>query len=130
MTQTAAADLLQGLRSDLGMRRIGSGMARLNEYWATFGRLDPADPDAPALLCYVAQWVDAGWRDIDVVQNGLCAFPKGRRAELRLLDYAHVLMAEGIIWMAEENIERTITNFNLVLSFRNEISDPQLLALA
>jgi hypothetical protein len=81
-----ALDLINGLRGDLGMRRIGSGMARLDEYWTKSGRLDPKHQDAPALLCYIAQWVDAGWRDIDVVQDGLCGFPKGRRVRLRLLD--------------------------------------------
>lgn len=112
------------------MRRIGSGMARLDEYWAKMGRLDPNDKDAAGLLCYVAQWVDAGWRDIDVVQDGLGAFPKGRRVGLSVSDYAHVLMAEGMIWVAEENTERALANFSLVLSLRAEIPDPMLLALA
>ncbi len=125
-----ATDLLQGLRSDLGMRRIGSGMARLDEYWAKSGRLDPKSPAAPSLLCYIAQWVDAGWRDVDVVQDGLGGFPKGRRIRLSLLDYAYVLMAEGMIWVAEENVERALGNFSLVLSLRTEITDPVVLALA
>ncbi|HYA18549.1 MAG TPA: tetratricopeptide repeat protein [Bryobacteraceae bacterium] len=124
------SELLQGLRSDLGMRRIESGMARLEEYWAQNGRIDPQHPDAAALLCYISQWVDLGWRDIYVVQAGLTAFPKGRRASLPIMDYACVLMAEGVIWVAEENIERALSNFNLVLSLRSEITDPQILALA
>ncbi len=124
------ADLLTGLRGDLGMRRIGSGMARLDEHWARSGRLDPKHPDAPGLLCYVAQWVDAGWRDIDVVQDSLGAFPKGRRLKLKLMDYAYVLMAEGVIWVFEENLEKALANFSLVLSLRNEIADPMVLSLA
>lgn len=123
-------DLVQGLRCDLGMRRIGSGMARLDEFWARAGKLDPGHRDAAALLCYIAQWVDAGWRDIDVVQHALGAFPKGRRIGLKMIDYAYVLMAEGMIWVSEENVERALGNFSLVLSLRNEISDPVVLALA
>ena len=88
------------------MRRIGSGMARLDEYWVQNGRLDSTHPDSAGLLCYVAQWVDAGWRDIDVVQNGLSAFPKGRRSRLSIQDYSYVLMAEGVVWVSEENIEK------------------------
>jgi tetratricopeptide (TPR) repeat protein len=125
-----AVDMLTELRSDLGMRRIGSGMARLDQYWAESGRLDPKHPDAPGLLCYIAQWVDAGWRDVDVVQDGLGEFPKGRRIQLNMLDYAYVLMAEGMIWVADENVERALANFNLVLSLRAEIADPVVLALA
>ena len=67
MATPAPTDLLESLREDLGLRRIGSGMARLDSYWEATGRLDPYDPDAAPLLCYVAQWVDAGWRDVDVV---------------------------------------------------------------
>ena len=88
------------------------------------------NPEAPGLLCYIAQWVDAGWRDVDVVQDGLGGFPKGRRIRLSLLDYAYVLMAEGMIWVAEENVERALANFSLVLSLRAEIADPVVLALA
>jgi tetratricopeptide (TPR) repeat protein len=112
------------------MRRIGTGMARLDEYWAGAGGLDPEHPDAPGLLCYISQWVDAGWREVDVVQHGLCAFPKGRRIRLPMIDYAYVLMAEGMIWVAEENVERALANFGLVLSLHAEISDPVVLALA
>jgi tetratricopeptide (TPR) repeat protein len=112
------------------MRRIGSGMSLLDDYWVQRGRLDAHHPDAAALLCYIAQWVDLGWRDIDVVQDGLTVFPKGRRASLPIADFACVLMAEGVIWVAEENIERALSNFGLVLSLRGEISDPQILALA
>lgn len=125
-----AVDLLNGLRADLGMRRIGSGMARLDEYWGKTGRLDAKHPDAAGLLCYIAQWVDAGWREVDVVQDGLGAFPKGRRVRLRLIDYAYVLMAEGMIWVAEENVERALANFSLVISLRAEIGDPMIMALA
>jgi tetratricopeptide (TPR) repeat protein len=123
-------ELLQGLRQDLGKRRVESGMSRLDEYWVQYGRLDSHHSDAAGLLCYVAQWVDAGWRDIDVVQDGLSAFPKGRRQSLSVLDYAYVLMAEGVVWVSEENIERALANFNLVLSLRTEIGNPEILALA
>jgi len=130
MVSAVHTELLAGLREDLGQRRIGSGMARLDQYWAETGRLNPRNPDAAALLCYVAQWVDAGWRDIDVVQDGLSAFPKGQRESLALIDYVHVLMAEGMVWVHEELVARALANFSLVLSLRSEILDPQLVALA
>jgi len=105
-------------------------MARLDSYWEATGRLDPYDPDAAPLLCYVAQWVDAGWRDVDVVQDGLAHFPKGRRAQLSLLDFVHVLMAEGVVWVHEEHMDRALGNFGLVLSLKDEAADPRILALA
>ena len=130
MVTAAQTDLLESLREDLGLRRIGSGMARLDAYWAEMGHLDPHDPDAASLLCYVAQWVDAGWRDVDVVQDGLAGFPKGRRERLSLLDYVHVLMAEGVVFVHEEHMERALGNFGLVLSLKDEVPDLKILALA
>ena len=130
MVTATRTDLLETLREDLGLRRIGSGMARLDAYWEQTGRLDPLDPDAASLLCYVAQWVDAGWREVDVVQDGLTRFPKGMRAKLSLVDYVHVLMAEGVVWVNEEHMERALENFGLVLSLKEEVPDLRILALA
>jgi tetratricopeptide (TPR) repeat protein len=130
MTSSVRIDLLSGLREDLGLRRIGDGQARLDDYWAGSRRIDPGDPDAASLLCYIAQWVDAGWRDVEIVQEGLRAFAAGQRGHLLLVDYVHVLMAEGMVWVSDELVQRGLTNFNLVLSLRAEIADPQLLALA
>src|SRR5579863_977732 len=130
MVTAVQSRMLDGLREDLGLRRIGSGMARLDEYWSETDQIDRHDPNAAALLCYVAQWVDAGWRDVDVVQRGLEAFPAGRRSGLSLMDYTHILMAETLIWVREENIDRALANLGLVLALKEEIGDLRILALA
>jgi tetratricopeptide (TPR) repeat protein len=130
MVTAVETTLLDGLREDLGLRRIGSGMSRLDEYWADSGQLDASEPDAPSLLCYVAQWVDAGWRDVDVIEKGLEGFPPGRRSGLSLIDYVHILMAESLIQVREENIERALANLGLVLALKDEIPDLRVLALA
>ena len=122
--------LLSGLRNDLGQRRIDAGMARLEGLAAPERKLRSSVPDAPALLCYVAQWVDAGWRDIEIVQDGLLSFPPGARGELSLLDYVHVLMAEGAVQVAQEEVEKAKATFDLVITLSPEIPDPQLLSLA
>ncbi len=122
--------MLEGLKEDLGLRRIGSGMARLDEYWADKGRIDRRDPEAAELLCYVAQWVDAGWRDVDVIQSGLADFPAGDRAGVSLRNFVHLLMAETLIQVREENIERAQANLSLVLSLKDEVADLRILALA
>jgi len=130
MDSGTSNNLLEDLRADLGQREIGRGMARLDEVWSRTGHLDPREQNSAALLCYIAQWVDAGWRDVDIVQNGLGAFPKGRRSTVRLSDYIHILMAEGMVWVNEERVDRALENFSRVLSIRHEITDPQLAALA
>jgi tetratricopeptide (TPR) repeat protein len=130
MSPVAGIDLLNGLREDLGLRRIGSGMARLDEYWSAEDRLSSARANSAALLCYVAQWVDAGWRDIDVVQRALESFPSGGRGQLSLTDFVHVAMAEAVVQVREENIGQALANLHLVLSLRYEIPDQRILALA
>lgn len=130
MNSALKIDLLSGLREDLGLRRIGDGQARLDEYWQENRQFDARDPDAASILCYVSQWVDAGWRDVDIVQQGLRAFPAGQRGGLPLNDYVHILMAEGMVCVHEELVHRALANFTLVLSLRTEIADSQLLALA
>ena len=126
----SSTSLLEGLRADLGQRRIGAGLTRLEQYWSGRGGFDPADPETACLLCYIAQWVDAGWRDIDVVQTGLAAFPSGARARLSMQQYVHVLMAEGAVQVSEENVDRALVTFGQVTSLGSEINDPQLLSLA
>src|SRR5208283_3354499 len=130
MDSATSGDLLEDLRADLGQREIGRGMARLDEVWSRTGHLDPREQNSAALLCYIAQWVDAGWRDVDVVQDGLGAFPNGRRSGVRLTDYIHILMAEGMVWVNEERVDRALENFSRVLSIRHESTDPQLASLA
>ena len=105
-------------------------MHSLDAYWPGQPSFDPDDPDAAALLCYVAQWVDAGWRDINVVVKGLEAFPKGYRASLRLADFIHVLMAEGVVWVHEEHVDLALENFGQILSLKHETTDLRLVALA
>lgn len=130
MVTSPRKELLAGLREDLGFRRIESGMARLGPYGTEGSQLETGRPDAARLLCYVAQWVDAGWREIDVVERGLEAFPPGRRGELTVNDFVHILMAEAVVWVREENIERALANLRLILSLSDAIPDQLLLALA
>lgn len=130
MALATSTTLLEGLRDDLGQRRIGSGTARLDEYWAKMGRFDPHDPEAAGILCYVSQWVDLGWRDVQVIREGLEHFARGQRQNLTLMEFAHVLMAEGTVMVHDEEVGKALGNFSLVLSFQGDIQDPQLLALA
>ena len=105
-------------------------MARLEQYWSKAGRFDPSDPDSAALICYVAQWVDAGWRDIDIIQNGLDLFPSGGRDSLSLKQYVHILMAEGALLVAQEEVDRAVAIFDRVIVLAGEVRDWQLISLA
>src|SRR5260370_34175558 len=121
---------MEGRGADVGEGRIEDGLIRLEQYWSGTVGFNPSDPAAPLLLCYVAQWVDAGWRDIDVVQHGLKSFPSSERAGLSLKEYVHVLMAEGAVLVAEEDVDRALATFGHVIALASDVNDPQLVSLA
>jgi len=128
--EPSTSSLLDGLRADLGQRRIEDGLIRLEQYWSETGGFNASDPSAPALLCYISQWVDAGWRDIDLVKAGLTYYPPSVRANLMLKEYVHVLMAEGTVQVAEEEVEQALTTFRHVIALGPDIEDLQLVSLA
>ena len=102
------------------MRRIGSGMARLDEYWAQSGGLEPRNIRTRRVFFATSRngsmpdGATSTWSRTDWALSR-----KAAGIRLRMLDYAYVLMAEGMIWVAEENVERALANFSLVLSLRS-----------
>ena len=60
----------------------------------------------------------------------LARFPSACRAELPLLDYLHVRLAEGMVAMAAEDFALAIQHFSFVQSLEGEINDPELLAIS
>src|SRR5690242_16269449 len=91
---TVSAALLSALRHDIVERRIASGMARLDEHAGFLQTLDPVSEHAPQIVWRLAQWVDVGWRDVDLLQAILARVPRNCRASLALRDYAAIRMAE------------------------------------
>ena len=60
----------------------------------------------------------------------LARFPSACRAELPLLDYLHVRLAEGMVAMAGEDFALAIQHFRFVQSLEGEINDAELLAIS
>jgi tetratricopeptide (TPR) repeat protein len=124
------SSLIGELRECIAERRIDRGLGILEACSRTIEEFDPCEPNAAAFLGYLAQWVDIGFADANLVRRLLCRFPKQERERLPLADFAHVRMAEGLVAMAEEEFENAIVDFETVLSFEQELSDRQLAAIA
>jgi tetratricopeptide (TPR) repeat protein len=124
------ARLLDELRDHLGYRRISHGIALLEEAMPLVRQLAPGQPRAGECLGLIAQWVDAGFRDTNLLQELLERFPPETRHHLRLIDYLHLRMAEGVRLMAEEDFERAAAHFRFVDSMGAEVRDRELLAIA
>jgi len=98
-------EFLAQLKQDLVGRRVGPGMARLEERRYLLTAFDPEETNAARFAGYLAQWVDIGFQRFGLVKEIVSRFSKVLRARLPLHDYLHLRMAEGMVAMAEESKE-------------------------
>jgi tetratricopeptide (TPR) repeat protein len=119
--------LVAVLRDHLGYRRIAVGLHTLNEVRPEIETLAAA---SGVLTGLIAQWVDAGFADADLLQRLVDKFPAARRSSLPLIDYLHLRMAEGALAMSDEDVDSAAAHFRFVESLEGEVDDPELLAIA
>ncbi len=123
-------EFLAQLKEDLVRRRVGRGMARLEEHRHLLTSFDPGQENAGLFAGYLAQWVDVGFQRVGLVKDIVSRFSKPLRGRLPLHDYLHLRMAEGMVAMAEESTDEAIQHFDVVLSLDHETNDQELLAIA
>jgi tetratricopeptide (TPR) repeat protein len=128
--KTREQALLADLKQDLWDRRIARGMSLLEQNLPMLVSLGPEQPDAGALLGYLAQWIDLGFDNRELLARVLVKFQTPVRAQLKLCDYLHLRMAEGLLAMAGESFEAAIAHFDFVLMVGEEIEDKETLAIA
>src|ERR1051326_8092258 len=90
-------ELLASLRDPLTSRRISAGIALFQRQARMVERIDPRQPNAARLTALLAAWVDAGFADPELVRRVLARFTRETRAHLRLADYMHLRLAEGVL---------------------------------
>jgi tetratricopeptide (TPR) repeat protein len=133
MSHTSAEisdEFLAQLKEDLVRRRVGRGMARLEEHRHLLTSFEPEKRNAGLFAGYLAQWVDLGFQRVGLVQEVLGRFSRSVRARLPLHDYLHLRMAEGMAAMTEESKDEAIQHFDFVLGLEQETDDKELLAIA
>jgi tetratricopeptide (TPR) repeat protein len=123
------AALPANLRDHLGHRRIEPGIQMLEGSRALLDTLGPR-PGCGILTGLLAQWVDAGFDQPALLRRILEKFPKLARAELPLLDYLHLRMADAVLAMSNEDFESALRSLLLVQSFEGDVADGELLAIA
>ena len=122
--------LLSELRQNLVARHVTAGMKLLEGNTHLFDSLDAAQANAARLIGYVAQWVDVGYREEDLIEKLLSRFPRDARSRLAVSDYLHLRMAEGVLAMAHDKPDDSLFQFDLVLSMQDEIDDKEQVAIA
>src|SRR6266849_4530592 len=123
-------EFLAQLKDDLVCRRVGRGMARLEDHRHLLTSFDPDKKNAGIFTGYLAQWVDLGFERPVLVNNSVVRFSKAVRARLPLHDYLHLRMAEGMVAMAEESKDEALRHIDFVLALEQETEDKELIAIA
>jgi tetratricopeptide (TPR) repeat protein len=123
-------EFLAQLKEDLVCRRVGRGLAQLEEHRDLLTSFDPERKNAALFAGYLAQWVDVGFQRPGLVREIVARFSQAARGRLPLNDYLHLRMAEGMVAMTEESKEDALRHFDFVLSLDSEIADNELLAIA
>ena len=123
-------EFLAQLKQDLVCRRVGRGMARLEEHPHLLASFDSEKKNAGVFAGYLAQWVDVGFQRAGLVKQIVRCFSQPARSRLPLHDYLHLRMAEGMVAMAEESKDEAIQHFDFVLGLEQETDDKELLSIA
>jgi tetratricopeptide (TPR) repeat protein len=124
------ATLLKELKQHLVTRHVSSGFTVLDAHQHLFAALDPRQPNAAALVGHVAQWVDIGYGEPELVEQLLARFPKDMKKELPVGDYLQLRMAEGLLALLHDHSDDALRHFDLVLSLQDEIEDKEVVAIA
>jgi tetratricopeptide (TPR) repeat protein len=121
--------LLSQLREDLASRRIARGIACLQSRASLVEVLDPQQPNAARFLGHLAQWVDIGFAGPSQLKKILAQFETSKRSHLSVRDYLYLRMAEGMLALAEESADTAIGHFDFITGLKDELDDPQSLAI-
>lgn len=122
--------LLQELKHNLVMRHVSSGIELLNRHQHLFASVGPEQTNAAAFVGCLAQWVDIGYGEPDLIEEMLSRFPKETRGRLPVNDYLQLRMAEGLLALLRDHPEEALRQFDLVLSMQEAIEDKEVVAIA
>jgi tetratricopeptide (TPR) repeat protein len=122
--------LVKDLGRALNLRHISEGITVLNKAESALANMPPTHPHATEVLLLVAQWVDVGYQNHDLLDSLLEKFPLDCRRKLALEDFLRVRMAEGFRALSAEDVSRAIDAFEFVLRAEREAPDEHLATLA
>ncbi len=125
-----SAQVLQELRELIHARRISSGTALIAHYKADFEEIAPGKDLAGRAVGCLAQWVDVGFEDEDLLLRLLERFPKSARQALPLADYVHLRMAEAVMATRRGDLEEAQKHVDTALAISDEADDPVVVAVA
>ncbi|MBV9759755.1 MAG: hypothetical protein JO340_04235 [Acidobacteriaceae bacterium] len=125
-----SSETLRQLATLLEERRIGAGIALLENCRTEFADTQPDDRCAAEALGCLAQWVDVGFEGAELLAEMLERFPKAGRHAVPLKGYVHLRLAEALAAMRQENLPEALRHLEIALSICDEVPDPKVAAVA
>lgn len=122
-------NLLRKLNEALLHGRVSEGFHLLGRHTKVLSEIVPEDAYAISYLLCIAQWIDLGYRDLQLVEELLRRFSSVRRRDMRLSDYLRLRMVEGFLAFASEDASSATEIFEFVLHAQGEIEESRSAAL-
>jgi tetratricopeptide (TPR) repeat protein len=126
----AGCDWFTELADCLRRRRIAEGIRLLDRAEPAWRALEPKDKHGAEVLLMLAQWVDVGYRDAQVLRERLEALQRFAREELGVAAYVRVRMTEAFYALSTDDADGAIRILGSLLMMEDEVLDAELRALA
>ena len=123
-------DFIRRLKTALIERRINDGLGLLESFRDRISTIAPSTRNAGLFAGFLAQWVDAGFDGLAELRALLASLPGSLRTTMSLTDYVYLRMADGMLAMADEEVENTQRHFDFLLAVGDELGDREMLAVA
>jgi tetratricopeptide (TPR) repeat protein len=130
IAKASAPSLLDQLQRALTRRDIRAGFDLLDSTLAKTTKLDFRSPHSISLFLIAAQWVDLGYHDVGLLDRLGANLTKLDRAQLPLLEFLKLRIAEAYRLLAGEQLEECIEAIDLVLRVGENLLEDYLLFLA
>lgn len=122
--------LFEELRHSLRDRHIAAGIALLDRHRHEIESIGPGDSGAGRALGCLAEWLDVGYEDNDLLSALLQKFHKSKRPQLPLGDYVYLRLAETVLAMRREELSAALKHLQTVLELEEELDDPEVAVIA
>ncbi len=122
-------DWFAELADCLRWRRIEKGMRLLDRAEPAWMALKPTDKHGAEVLLMLAQWVDVGYRDAQLLRERLDILKGCAREELGVAAYVRVRMTEAFYALSSDDADGAIRILGSLLVMEDGVLDAELRAL-
>ena len=126
----ADREWFDALRDCLRRRSIAEGIGLLNRAERAWRALDPSDRYGAEVLLMMAQWVDAGYSEPQLLRERLEVLKGASREAMGVAAYVRVRMTEAFYALSTNDADGAIRILGGLLQMEDVFQDAELKALA